>query len=165
MQKALLVVLTGALCVEGGVSDLPQIIHVPVGFRSFFEQLVEQTHCGLCSSMQIVTLLELLRRLLPSKTVERFLYISGALSPNRNKPYPHRGELLKRILGSPGPCRILWNQSIVVLELDPLQWPLTRVLQPSILVRDDIDPLRLELPYYVQKELTVTGIPYIRKAN
>jgi len=41
MQKALLVVLIGALCVEGDVLDLPQIIDVPAGFRGFFKQLVE----------------------------------------------------------------------------------------------------------------------------
>lgn len=155
MQKALLIVLTGALCVEGGVSDLPQSIDVPHGFPGFFKYLVEHTMCGLWSSMHIWTLSVLLRRLLPPDTLKGFLYIAGGDHPNKSVPYPNRGELLKHILGSPRVRASLWNQNIVLLEVDPLNWPLTRVVEPCIQVRDDVDPLELQRPYYIQKEVNV----------
>lgn len=155
MQKAVLVVLTGILCVEGGVSDLPYKINVPSGFRGFFRQLVEQTHCGLCSSMNLLTLGEFVRRLLPRKTLKGFLYFAGADIPNMNDPYPNRAGLLKRILSSPRQRSILWNKTIVLLEIDPLKWPRIYLIGPSIRVRDDVDPLKLEGPCYVRKELIV----------
>lgn len=157
MQMAVLVVLTGALCVEGGVSDLPHKIEVPSGFRAFLRQLVEQTHCGLCSSMNVYTLGELLERLLPRRTLKGFLYFAGVDKPNKNDPYPNRGGLLKLILASPRQRNILWNQTIVLLQLDPLQWPRSYLIGPSIRVRDDVDPLKLEVPCYVWKELNIVS--------
>ena len=60
MQKALLIVLTGALCMEGDVHDLLDNINIPVGFHGLFQHFVEHTHYGLWSSMHTSTLAELL---------------------------------------------------------------------------------------------------------
>ncbi len=138
---------------EGGITDLPQRIIVPAGFRGFLKQLVEDTHYGLYSSMNVLAVVALLQRLLPWSTLKSFLYIAGADNPKKNDPYPNRAELLKLILGSPRERSILWNQTIVLLELDPLKWPHARVVGPSILARDDLLPLRWERPCYGVKEL------------
>ena len=97
----LLVVPTGALCVEGGVQDLPDNINIPVGFHGLFQHFVEHTHCGLWSSMHSLILAELLQRLLPQSVVEGFIFIAGVDKPNKNNPYPNRGDMLKHILSSP----------------------------------------------------------------
>jgi len=49
----------------------------------------------------------------------------------------------------------VWNQTIVLLEVDPLNWPHTRVLEPSFQVRDDVDPLEFQHLYYVWKEMFI----------
>ena len=60
MQKALLIVLTGGLYVEGSVADLPQSIDVLHLLCRFLKYLVEHTICSYWSSMQSSTFGELL---------------------------------------------------------------------------------------------------------
>jgi len=93
-KKALLIVLTNALCIEGGVADLPQSIDIPHGFPGFFKYIVDRIIYGLWSSIYTSTLAELLRRLLPPSTLKGFLYIASGDKPDKSDPYPNRLELL-----------------------------------------------------------------------
>ena len=74
----------------------------------------------------------LLWHLLPPDTLKGFLYIAGVDHPTKSDPYPSHRELLKLILESPTIRQSLWNQSIVLLEVDPLNWPVTHVVEPCI---------------------------------
>ena len=156
MQRALLIVLTGALCVEGAVSDLPQCIDVPLNFVKFVKYLVDHTLCGLWSSMHIWTLSALLQRLLPPDTLKGFVFISATEHPNSSVAYPNPVDFIKYILRSPTLRHVLRNQSIRLLEVDPLIWPVTRLLEPCLKVTDDVDPLFIHHPYYVLKEIIVS---------
>ena len=73
--------------------------------------------------MYTLILAKLLRRLLLQKILEGFLFIAGVDKSNKNNPYPNHGDMLKHVLSSPQQRKILWNQTIVVLQLDPLKWP------------------------------------------
>jgi len=110
--------------------------------------------------MHTSTLTELLRCLLLPTILKGFLYIAGVDKPTKHNPYPNRGRILKHLLSCPRQHRILWDRTIVVLELVLLKWPHLRVLGPSICVRDDGDPIKLEQHYYVQKVLNVSGKPF-----
>lgn len=154
-RKALLIVLTGDLCIEGGVADLPQRIDMPRSLSAFFKVVVADTICALYSSMKLSTLAELLRRLLPASTLRGFLYVATGEKPDKSDPYPNRLETLKFILGSPRERNILWNHTIALLEVDPLKWPMTRILEPPIRVMDDVDPLKLQQKYYARKHMYI----------
>ena len=80
-------------------------------------------------------------RLFSQSILEGFIFIAGVDKPNKNNPYPNRGDMLKHILSSPQECKILWNQTLVVLQLDPLKWPYVRLLGPSICVKDEANSL------------------------
>jgi hypothetical protein len=95
--------------------------------------------------------------------LEGFVFVAGVDIPNMNDSYPNHGGLLKRILGSPRQRNILWNQTIELLQVDPLKWPRSYLIGPSIQVRDDLDPLKLEVPCYVQKEFIVLGDSFKRQ--
>ena len=151
MQMALLIVMTGSLCIQGGIADLPEEIEIPIGLQEFFKYLVEHSLCSVWSSMNISTLTELLRRLLPVETLNGFLYIAGANNPNKNQPYPNHAKLLKQLLKSSRHASLLRNQTIRLLEVDPFNWP-------HVWVRDDLDCLKVQGPYYVVKEITVGGL-------
>ena len=96
MQKAVLLVLTGHLCVQGGIADLPPDVSIPRGFDGFIKYLVKNSLCGVWSSMHISTLTELLRRLLPIQTLDGFLYIVGCNNPTTSQPYPNHAQLLHK---------------------------------------------------------------------
>ena len=159
----MLIVLIGALCVEGGVSDLPQCIDVPHGFPRFFKYIVEHTLCDLWSSMHIWTLFALLQRLLPPDTLKGFLYVSCGDHPDKSVTYPNPVEFLKNILGNPSLRHALWNQSIRLLEIDPLIWPLTRLVEPCIQVRDNVDSHAVQRSYYILKEIIVKESIYVQQ--
>ena len=159
MQKTLLIVLIGALCVEGGVADLPQSIDIPHAFRRFLKYLVVHTIYSYWSSMQSPTFGELLRRLLPLETMRGFLFIAGCERPDRNDPYANHLELLKFILGSPRARNILWNQSIVLLEVDPLNWSHIVLLGPPVTITDDVDPVVFQKACCRRKEIIISGNP------
>ena len=144
---------------EGGVQDLPDNINIPVGFHGLFQHFVKHTHCGLWSSMHSSTLAELLRRLLLQSVLEGFIFIAGVDKPNKNNPYPNRGDMLKYILSNPQQRKILWNQTLVVLQLDPLKWPYVRLLGPSICVKDEANSFESQCPFYARRVLDVRGEP------
>ena len=157
MQKAVLLVLTGHLCVQGGIADLPHDISIPRGFDGFIKYLVKNSLCGVWSSMHISTLTELLRRLLPVQTLDGFLYIVGCNNPTTSQPYPNHAQLLKVLLKSYRQCRFLMNKTIRIVEIDPLNWRHLRLLKPSISVTNDVECPKVQGPYYVVKELLVGG--------
>ena len=157
MQKAVLLVLTGHLCVQGGIADLPQDISIPRGFDGFIKYLVKNSLCGVWSSMHISTLTELLRRLLPVQTLDGFLYIAGCNNPTTSQPYPNHAQLLKVLLNSSRQCRFLMNKTIRIVEIDPLNWRHLCLLKPSISVTNDVECPKVQGPYCVVKELVVGG--------
>jgi len=65
--------------------------------------------------------------------------------------------MLNHLLSSPRMYRLLWHQKILMLQLDPLNWNCLSIIGPGIgpciWVRDDVNPMRLQRPYYERLEL------------
>jgi len=66
----LLVVLTNALSIKGGVVNLFANIEISDGFHNLFQDLVKCIHCGLWSNMHPLTLSRLLQRILPLQVLK-----------------------------------------------------------------------------------------------
>jgi len=52
-----------------------------------------------------------------------------------------------------------------MLQLDPLNWQHPCPIQPLICVRNDVDPLKLQCPYYVGLKFNVRGSIFIKWAS
>jgi hypothetical protein len=136
-----LIVLTGELCVQGGATDLPTNIEIKTGFHSLFRHLVEETHCGLGSSVQPSILAVLLQHILPEDILARFFFIAGLENPRMNEPYPDRRSILRTLSNNPRTRRVLLDDIVVMLVVDPLNWERPHLLQPPLHVRDDVHPV------------------------
>ena len=112
--------------------------------------------------MQSPTFGELLRRLLPLETIRGFFFIVHTERPDMIDPYPNRLELLKFVLSSPRAQNILWNQFIVLLEVDPLNWPRIVLLNPLVTIMDDVDPVVFQEPCCRRKEIIISGNPIVK---
>ena len=150
--------LTGELCVQGDAMDLPPNIEIKIGFHGLFRHLVDETHCCLWSSMRPLTLGRLLQRILPKEILERFICIAGAENPRMNEPFPDRRSILRVLSTNPRTRRVLLDDAVVMLVVDPLDWERPYLLQPPLHVRDDVHPVQWQHPHVIGPQFDWTWV-------
>jgi hypothetical protein len=69
-----------------------------------------------------------------------------------NQPYHRLCRILKILLSNLQSHKVLLNDIVVMLVIDPLNWDPPYLLQPVLHVRDDVDLVEWQCPYIIGQQ-------------